>query len=274
MLSIHLRLPVYEQRGRRTRGFTLIELLVVVAIIAVLMALLLPALSQAREQAKKTVCGSNLRQVGIAINIYASQNSGWGMGGYRGNADQLQYSGGETVYLGTVLVDESDSRTPPAFAIPPKALYCPSSIYAPNWEMPSWKNTGSQHYNWDHKLGAVSSYNANPNLASFSAGTSDAYDPSNPINGDNHRGKLIYLPSSLAIVSDLHGWAPTTTKYGDCPRNHGDAYYNYLRVDGAVLPFIDTQMIIKRSIDGLTVTFEGKNISNANTGKRFQFIAK
>lgn len=57
---------------RKKLGFTLIELLVVVAIIAVLIAMLLPALQSAREQAKTTVCQSQLRQFGIAFQFYAN----------------------------------------------------------------------------------------------------------------------------------------------------------------------------------------------------------
>ncbi len=61
---------------RKQTGFTLIELLVVVAIIALLVAILVPSLQKARALAKQTVCGSNLRQIGYALRMYANDNSG------------------------------------------------------------------------------------------------------------------------------------------------------------------------------------------------------
>ncbi len=52
-------------------GFTLIELLVVVAILALLLAILSPALTEARHRARRIACAANLRQVGVAIHLYA-----------------------------------------------------------------------------------------------------------------------------------------------------------------------------------------------------------
>ena len=61
---------------RRTKGFTLVELLVVIAIIALLIAILLPSLARARELAKRTVCGTNLKAVGSATVMYGNDNAG------------------------------------------------------------------------------------------------------------------------------------------------------------------------------------------------------
>ncbi len=69
----------HSERGagiRLRRGFTLIELLVVIAIIAILAAILFPVFARAREAARSTTCKSNLRQLGIAVQMYVQDNDG------------------------------------------------------------------------------------------------------------------------------------------------------------------------------------------------------
>lgn len=79
---------MYISRERYCRGyfgggntaflpaFTLIELLVVISIIALLMTVTMPALTRARQAAKKTICLSNMRQIGIALQCYLDETGG------------------------------------------------------------------------------------------------------------------------------------------------------------------------------------------------------
>lgn len=72
-----MKADIPRSRAVPVRGFTLVELLVVIGIIALLISILLPSLARAREAANKTRCLSNLRQIGLAMVMYCSDNKGY-----------------------------------------------------------------------------------------------------------------------------------------------------------------------------------------------------
>jgi prepilin-type N-terminal cleavage/methylation domain-containing protein/prepilin-type processing-associated H-X9-DG protein len=102
-------------------AFTLIELLVVIAIIALLAGLLLPALSKAKAAGQSAVCKSNLRQIGIALNLYAAEYQKYPLAAVNeplGNATVL------SLWDGKLLAFASSNRD---------VFTCPAYKAAPKW---------------------------------------------------------------------------------------------------------------------------------------------
>ena len=74
LMNFHSRLEL-QTRHRKQSAFTLVEILIVIAIVGILAAMLLPVFNNARNSARSTACQSNLKQIGLALQLYLSDYS-------------------------------------------------------------------------------------------------------------------------------------------------------------------------------------------------------
>jgi prepilin-type N-terminal cleavage/methylation domain-containing protein/prepilin-type processing-associated H-X9-DG protein len=157
--------------GNRTKtslyqGFTLVELLVVISIIALLLAILMPTLGKAREQARRAVCASNMRQVVLTMQMYSQSNDG-ALVPYRGSPGDSQPWDSKLGYMFCTAKDDSFK----------KFLKCPSDrklrnpskffgpwggdesglarSYLPNGALPNFPHAGMPSYWTDRSYNAV-----------------------------------------------------------------------------------------------------------------------
>lgn len=126
----------------KTRGFTLIELLVVISIIAILAAMLLPVFSRARETARRNVCLSNLRQIGVSLHLYVSDSDE----GFPNTDDPYLWMGRHwrwplQPYLGISMRPDPMDPDNPNLSVDytPAILVCPSDATAATaWDATSY----------------------------------------------------------------------------------------------------------------------------------------
>lgn len=176
--------------GRGRSGFTLIELLVVIAIIAVLIGLLLPAVQKVREAANRMQCTNNLKQMGLAVQNFASTNNGampysWYPSGTSGNWTMaagsvfwvlLPYMEKDAMFRGTGTTTPQQTFANAA-STQVKGFLCPSDSTSINLNA-MWNATAWPTFVWINGTGTAPSITVpnpnNGNTAQF-AGTSYTY---------------------------------------------------------------------------------------------------
>ena len=149
-------------RRKSIRGFTLIEILVVVAIISVLFSLLSPAISAAKESARRVQCASNMRQIGVAFRCFQDDHDGRYPHGWDDNSNNWQsYLAFEpsaatpNSYLPTVYITWNPSNSAKRFQ---SFFWCPTEKIilsrGNSGDFPLWWGAPNLSDNWGYSLDA------------------------------------------------------------------------------------------------------------------------
>lgn len=235
--------PIQTGRPARASGFTLIELLIVIAIIAILAAMLFPVFAKAREAARKATCASNLRQIGMALELYVQDHDEM----FVNSGDPFLWMGRRwrwplKTYLAYVGRRDPNAPGDPNRSIDnnPAILFCPSDNLArQKWDSTSYAYSAA-FYHTAAQVNAMS--------------TADLYSASSPP----------CVAQCLAAVE----WPAQKAVFGEWLSNHSpqkvgwwswDGSRNYLFVDGhvkhlsarQVQPAVNGWPDVNLTVDGL-----------------------
>ena len=236
-----IELPVVRKRECRV-AFTLIELLVVVAIIALLIAILLPSLSQAREQARRAVCASNLHQWVLIWSAYATENDG-----YLPPTGIVLPIGNNTIYHLNHLPGHRDDVMPPIrsiledYGLVPGLNDCPSQIL----DSPPIAQWDGQVPPWGYEQGIVcrTEYNMIMNIedASHFNWMKDGKGGENVVRVESLKGSpgMIVTMADRNLMNGFWGaWANHANTYGQPTFEEMESI-----VDGSNVQYADGHVI-------------------------------
>jgi len=243
---------------RRTKGFTLIELLVVIAIIALLVSILLPSLNRARELAKRSVCGSNLKNLGTANAMYMTgsrDKSPWLTTYGRAANVNARHETGKNFESNDPDNAELSITSLPFMLVRdgqgPKLFVCPSDINAEGEEeIMHDDSSGESVYNWD--FGPAFKLDSSDNKirddsAPETAAERISYSYQAPITkdegityrsgiSDRSRGNLVMMADMTSDENLGVNWdtASITDIQQAMSRNHGGEVVNIMHLDSHV----------------------------------------
>jgi len=216
------------EKGTRGTGFTLVELLVVVAIISLLVSILLPSLQRAKEEARVTVCMTNEKSLGLAFNMYTSENNDWypaaaGWGGDPPIWDQRLH-GDNSIWASYGLGE----RYGPKYFDSLTVLKCPSDNLDRSWAGPdAHPRSYAMNINVSYRGPSPCGLGLGSNCGGFA---NNPYDGEIPYtkHGSVYKTTDIEVPSDTILLGEeweswYYGDRPETSVYGSY---HGHGIYD------------------------------------------------